>query len=180
MRDPLALLASPDARTCLLVAAPFLALWVLRSIYLSIDLIIARLFPHLAWEKQLGWLNLRAHRRAEAALRGLRHFLHAALAVALYGIIWSASGLHLFSTDPAEFLDSITKVSVLLFCLGFWAVYFGADLIPRLRRRRELESLQQFRAGETDATGAASHPSPRLGRAPLLDAKPSVRRRATR
>lgn len=144
----LATIAIPDVWTCLAFASPFLAgvavWWLLRRI----DQILNHLFPHWEWEKQLGWLNIRDERRADTILRWINHGLHALLAGALYGIVWGVQAVP--SVD--NWADALVmgrlalRGPVLLFCLGFWLIYLGCALIPKLRAQYEKEELEKFRA----------------------------------
>ena len=52
------------------------------------DRIIHHLFPDLEWEKSLGWLNIRAERRAKTAMRWIGYAIYAMLIASLYGIAW--------------------------------------------------------------------------------------------
>ena len=138
----------PSAWQCLTIAAPFLALAALRWVIHRVDRTVDRLFPHWEWERRLGWLNLRVQRRAEAVLRWIGYFLYALLAAALYGIIWAAPALGQFDhwNDPNFFSEISLKFSVFLVSLGFWLVYFGFELLPKLRRQHEADELEKFRS----------------------------------
>src|SRR5271170_3083270 len=97
---------------CFHFAAPFLAVAVLWWLIKRTDRVIHHLFPHLEWEKSLGWLNIRAERRANAALRWVGYGIYALLAVALYGIVWTAEGLRQLDnwSDPSVVGDLALRV----------------------------------------------------------------------
>jgi len=142
----------PSAGQCLTFAAPFLAVaavvWLLRRM----DQIIDHLFPHWEWEKQLGWLNIRAERQANAFLRWIGYFIYAALAMALYGIIWAAQVLSSLNgwSDPSALRDLLLCLPVLLVSVGFWLVYLGLSLIPKLREQYEKDELERFRVEQKE------------------------------
>lgn len=77
----------------LVCLAPVIAVGLALLLAYRIDRIINRLFPDLEWEKSLGWLNIRAERRANTALRWLGYAIYLLLGGALYGIAWAAAGL---------------------------------------------------------------------------------------
>ncbi len=135
-------------------AAPFLAVAAAWWLISRTDRILGRLFPHLEWEKSLGWLNIRAERRAKAALRWIGHGIYAMLAAALAGIVWAAEGLRALDNwpDPWVMGDLALRVPVLVICLGLWWFYLGCWLIPKLRAEREEAGLKKFRveAGEAE------------------------------
>ena len=83
----LAVIGIPDAWQCLIVVGPFFCIAVVWWFVNRLDQIIAYLFPHWEWEREMGWLNLRAERRADAFMRGLGYLFYGLLAVALYGIV---------------------------------------------------------------------------------------------
>ena len=145
-------IAIPDAWQCFIWLAPFVTL--AASIYLlrRMDLIMDRLFPHWEWERQLGWLNLAAQRRADRVLRWLGYFVYAVLGLTLLGIVWAAKGLSNFnnSDDPHVLLDLLIRIPVLLVSLLFWALYLGCELIPKLTGQYEEEELEKFRAEQAE------------------------------
>lgn len=143
----LADIAIPNLGECLVFAAPFVAVAVVWWLFDHVELIIHRLFPHQEWEKQLGWLNIRAERRVETTLRWIGYGIHALLAVALYGILWGAQAFPaLDHWNESPFIDNLAlRFPVLLACLGFWLVYFGCVLLPKLRHQYEKEELEKFR-----------------------------------
>ncbi|MCE0523176.1 MAG: hypothetical protein LV480_09730 [Methylacidiphilales bacterium] len=132
---------------CLVLAAPFVSIAALWWLINRTDQVIHYLFPHLEWEKSLGWLNIRAERRAKTALRWIGHAIYALLAVALYGIVWAAEGLRQLDhwSDPWVVGDLALRVPVLAICLGAWVLYLGGWLMPKLRAEREEAELKKFR-----------------------------------
>ena len=137
----------PTAGQCLAVAGPVASvgavLWFLRHG----DQLIARLFPHWEWERKLGWLNARATRRAETILRGVRHFGHACLLVALIGVLffaWLAGRPHNMDTADGIFLLAAEWIYFGA-CLVPWIYYFAAILWPRIMAEYEEEELMRYR-----------------------------------
>jgi hypothetical protein len=130
------------------VLAPVAALFALRWLWQNIDSLIRRFFPGQEWQRQLGWLNIRAERRASALLRWISYAAHTVLLFALAGIVWSAAGLGQLTEwrDPEALLRIENRLSILLVCGAVWAIYLGGDLLPRLRRDYEEEELEHFRA----------------------------------
>jgi len=128
--------------------APLLAVAALWWFVNRTDRIIGCLFPHLEWEKSLGWLNIRAERRANAALRWFGYGIQASLAVALYGIVWVAEGLQNVNDWPdlLNVNDLSLRIAVLILCIGMWVIFLGSWLIPKLRAEREEAELKRFRA----------------------------------
>src|SRR5277367_6697351 len=106
---------------CLNFAAPpFLTVAALWWLINRTDRIIHRLFPHLEWEKELGWLNIRAERRVRTALRWIGYCVYALLGAALYGIAWAAEGLQQIDNwpDPEVAGDLALRIPALGICLG--------------------------------------------------------------
>ena len=145
-------IAIPDAGQCIAWAAPFLVIAAAVCVLRRMDLIVDRLFPHWEWEKQLGWLNFTAHRRAEKVLRWFGYFIYAVLGMALFGIVWAAQGLASIRdlSDSSVMVELALRVPVLLACLGFWLVYLGCELLPKLRGQYEEEELIKFRAEQKE------------------------------
>jgi hypothetical protein len=152
---PGALPPSIIAETLLLMAwkavvclAPLLAVIAMGWLAFRTDRIIAWMYPDLEWEKSLGWLNIRAERRANMAMRWLGYAVYTVLLGALYMIAWAAVGLQGLAdvTDPLAAVDLAFRIPVLLMGLGAWIVYFGAWLIPKIRAEREEAGLKRFRA----------------------------------
>ena len=143
----------PDAWQCLHFAAPFITVAALWWLINQTDRIVNYLFPYLEWEKSLGWLNIQAERRAQAAMRWLGYGIYATLAAALLGIVWAAEGLQALDnwSDPWVMGDLALRVPVLGFCLGLWWFYLGCWLIPKLRAEREEAGYRKFRAEMEEA-----------------------------
>jgi hypothetical protein len=132
------------------VAAPILAVGFIWWLVNQTERIVHWLFPNLEWEHSLGWLNIRAQRRADAAMRWLGYVIYAILIGALYGIIWGAESLRDRAnwSDPWVMSDLMLRLPVLLLCLCIWCLYLGCGLLPNLRRQREKREwveLQRFR-----------------------------------
>jgi hypothetical protein len=145
---PLAAIAIPSAAQCFTVLAPIAAIALLYSILKGIDVFLAKMFPALEWQRNLGWFNIKAERKAASVLRVIGHIVLALLAVALYGIAWGAEGLRLLPrwTDPDTLAELDLRLPVLCASLSLVLLYFGIELLPRLRREYEEEDLQAFRA----------------------------------
>ena len=143
----------PGAWQCFVWTAPFLSVAAVWWLINRTDRIVNHLFPDLEWEKSLGWLNIRAERRANAALRWVGYGSYALLAVALVGIVWAAQGLQALDnwSDPWVMGDLSLRVPVLVICLGAWVLYLGCWLIPKLRAQREEAELKKFRAEAEEA-----------------------------
>jgi hypothetical protein len=131
--------------------APFLVVMASWWLVNRTDRIVQFIFPDLEWEHSLGWLNIRAARRARTALRWIGYFIYLLLACALLGITWSTEGLRESDgvVDASTIGSLLLNMAVLMVCLGFWFVYLGCGLVPSLRRQREREQLaglRRFRA----------------------------------
>jgi hypothetical protein len=159
---------------CLVCLAPLLVVLVMTWLAFRTDRIIAWLYPDLEWEKSLGWLNIRAERRATTALRWVGYAVHLALLGALYGVAWAAVGLQglIDATDPLAAVGLALRIPVLVLGLGAWLLYFGSWLIPRLRSEREEAELKRFRAKMDEAERERERNPPSRVKAPLL--KPRV------
>jgi len=154
-------------------AAPFLAIAAVWWLIHQTERLVHHLFPHLEWEKSLGWLNIRAERRVEAAMRWIGYGVYAILIVALYGIVWAAQGLQALDNlwDPWVMGDLALRVPVLFICLGVWFLYLGCGLIPKLRRQRERKEwaeLKRFREEAEEAEKERERHSPSRVKSPLL------------
>jgi hypothetical protein len=161
----LAEIGIPTAGECLLFLAPILGVCFIWWLLHSVDLLISKLFPALEWQRQLGWLNLRSERRAEAVLRWLGYLLYAALAVALAAIVWAAVGLRQLDnwSDPMVTADLALRVPTLVLSVAFWIFYLALALAPRLRREYEREELDQYRAEQAELENdPAPHPGSRV------------------
>jgi hypothetical protein len=129
------------------IVAVVVIIWLVRNCNEVID----RLFPHLEWERKLGWLNASADRRAKLILRGIHHFVHLFLALDLLAVLW-------FACQIGE-RDTETRVGVLILAGDF--VYLGAvlspclyyfivELGPRLQGEFEAQELARYRAENPD------------------------------
>jgi hypothetical protein len=149
---PVLALFVPTATQCLTVAGPFLGVFALAWLVRHGDELVEEIFPHWRWERQLGWLNLRAYRRAESVLRWIRHFVHAGLLFALVGILWNASVLGNFDQwdDSTAVGYFFLHLSILLVCVAVWIVYLATVLAPKIRAEYEREELERFRRENPD------------------------------
>ncbi len=163
----LAELVFPDAEHFISWAAPILVLGAIWCLIRRTDQIIHYLFPNLEWEKELGWLNIRAERRANAGVRLVGYGVYVVLIGALAGILWGAEGLQQLDnwSDPRVMGDLALCVPVLFFCLGLWMLYLGLWLVPKLRAHRDEAAFQKFRAEMKEAEkeeGAESNSPSRI------------------
>lgn len=166
-------IAIPDASQCLLFAAPFLGGIALYWLFQRSDRLINWIFPNWTWEKELGWLNIRANRQAETALRWIGYAFYALLALTLYGIVWGSSAFaDLVQESPDTVAEGVGKLSVLLICIGIWLVYFGFELIPKLQNQYEEEELEKYRAEHSDSADDEDHPPKSASRWGLSKSKP--------
>ncbi len=164
---PEAVIAIPSASQCFMVLAPVAGIALFYAIVQSIDRVLAKAFPGLEWQRNLGWFNIKAERRAATVLRWLGHGVMALMAGALYGIVWVAEGLRLLPrwTDPDALAELDFRLPVLVTGLGFILFYMGAALLPRLQREYEEEDLEAFRAERAAFEEEQSGQEPsRLGR----------------
>jgi hypothetical protein len=183
---PFAIIAIPTAGQCLMLLAPVAAVVLVRWVLGGIDQVIHRLFPSLEWHRELGWLNIRAERRAAAFFRWLNYAVYAALALALAGIVWGAIGIREIWqwSDPYVLGRLALRLPVLVTCLGLWLLYLGAELGPKLRREYEEEELEKFReqlaAQEEDGgkpAGPRHQAAPQLWtKSPLIQQRPRSQR----
>ncbi len=129
-------------------APPFVVLAVLAALVVRTDRIVQRVFPDLEWERNLGWLNIRAERRARRALRWVGYGIVVLLLDALVGILWSARGFPALAdwSDPWVMGELALRVPALGLCLLVWVIYLGCGLLPRLRCEREEAAFRKFRA----------------------------------
>jgi hypothetical protein len=143
----------PDARQCFVWAAPFLAIAAIWWLVDRTDRIVNHLYPDLEWEKSLGWLNIRAERRANAAMRWVGYGIYVLLIDALVGIVWAAEGLPALDnwSDPWVMGDLALRIPALVICLGIWVLYLGCGLMPKLRARREAAAWKRLRAEAEEA-----------------------------
>lgn len=149
---PLAVIGIPNAKVILVLAAPILTFYAMRWLARRTEEIIPRLFPHWEWEKNLGWLNITAERRANTFFRWLGYLVYATLAGALYGIVWSAEGFSQVDnwSDPYVASDLAVRMPVLLVSMGIWLFYLGGGLIPKLQKEYEEEELEKFRVEQAE------------------------------
>jgi hypothetical protein len=160
----LASIGVPTAAQCLRVLGPVGGVFFLWWIARNTDHVIHRLFPTLEWQKQLGWLDLRAERRAAAVFRWISYSIYAALVLALGGIVWSADLLAQLSDDAAMNVPAIFSIlPIMLLSTAIWAAYFAWGLFPKLRHDYERQELERFRAetappAEEDASLRNSSP----------------------
>src|SRR5271170_8005730 len=121
------------------LVAAFISACVTWRIISEADRIVAWLLPDYEWEKSMGWLNITATKRAEAGLRWIGYVVCAVLALALYGIVWSAEGLRGLDQwfEPDRLSTIALHVPVLMTSLAIWFFYFAFGLMPRIRRERE-------------------------------------------
>jgi len=155
----LAVIGIPTIAQCLTILAPILGVLGLYWVTRNADWIIDTLFPEWDWEKRLGWINFRVTRRADALWRWLSYAVYALLACALYGITWGATAFaDLDLWTPQSVADGMGKLVVLILSLGLFFLYFGCELIPKLRRQYEKEALDQYRANHPEPEDDPSSP----------------------
>jgi hypothetical protein len=129
-------------------ATPVLVLAALAWIVSRTDRIIGTVMPDLEWERSLGWLNIRAERRASRAMRWVSYGVILLLIDALVILYWCAKGLPDLSTwsDPWVMGDLALRVPLMGLCLMIWVIYLGLGLLPRVRTDRETAAFKKFRA----------------------------------
>jgi len=178
-----AAIAIPTAWQCFMVLGPLAGLMLLYWLFTHVDRIIHRLFPSLEWNRELGWLNIRAERRATAFFRWLHYVVYAGLAAALAGIVWSAIALREVWqwSDPMVLGNLLLRLPVLVGCLALWIIYLGLELVPKLRREYEAEELENFRAAMAEAEqeehrGPRHQPTQIWSKSPLPQQRPNSRR----
>jgi hypothetical protein len=162
----LASIGVPTAAQCLRGLGPIAGVFFLWWLVRNIDHVIRKLFPNLEWQMQLGWLNIRAERRATALFRWISYAIYAALVLALGGIVWGATLLTQLSDDAIANVPTIFSIlPILLISFAIWIAYFAWSLFPKLRRDYEHEELERFRAEthppleEDPASRTSSHSS---------------------
>jgi hypothetical protein len=164
-----------------------LALLVART-----DRILHAVFPDLEWERSLGWLNIKAERRASRAMRWVNYGVILLLVDALVIFYWGAKGLPDLSTwnDPWVCGDLVLRVPLMALCLFIWVVYLGLGLVPRVRAEREAAAFRKFRAqilaadeekralqemGKAEPRGKVELPKPRVdGTKPATPTTPTT------
>jgi len=141
-------MAIPNPELLIVYGGPVLVVLALWWLAERTDRIINYLFPHLEWEKSLGWLNIKAERRAKAALRWIGYAFYLLLAGLLYAIVRLADAFPPLSewSDPQVLGDLVLEIPALVVCLGIWLLYLGGVLLPRLRTDSEEAGLKKFRA----------------------------------
>ncbi len=172
--------ARPYLQDVLGFATPVIVVAALGWLASSTDRIMNAIFPDLEWERKLGWLNIRAERRAERALRWVGCGVVALLLIALMGILWAAKGMPRLAdwSDPWVMGNLALRVPVLGLCLLAWIIYLGLSLLPRLRADREETAYQKFRAKlktdgeerEVEAPSRLHAPLPK----PRTDPQPAI------
>jgi hypothetical protein len=132
----------------LVFAAPVLVLGVLAWIVSRTDRIMHSVFPDIEWERNLGWLNIRAERKADRAMRWVGYGVIVLLLDSLVGILWAAKGLPRLAdwSDPWVMGVLALRVPAGALCLLIWVIYLGLGLLPRLRAEREMKAFRKFRA----------------------------------
>ena len=128
-------------------ATPVLVLAALWWVVSRTDRIIGAVLPDLEWERSLGWLNIRAERRASRAMRWVSFGVIVMLIDALVILFWCAKGLPDLSTwsDPWVMGDLTWRVPLMGLCLLIWMIYLGLGLLPRVRADREAAAFKKFR-----------------------------------
>ena len=141
-------MAIPDPWQCLVWAAPFLAVIAAWWIINRTEQIAHFIFPDLEWEKSLGWLNIKAERRAKTAIRWLGYLIYLLLAAVLYAIIRLADGFPALDAwpDPRIVDDLALRIPALVVCVGAWLLFLGCWLLPKIRSDREEAELRKYRA----------------------------------
>jgi len=132
----------------LLFAAPVFVVGIVWWLIGRTDRIVHHVFPYLEWEQSLGWLNIKAERRAKMGMRVLRVVVYIMLFDALFGIVWGAKGLqHLDNwSDPWVMGELALRVPALCFCLAIWVLYLGTYVFPRIRAEREAADWKKIQA----------------------------------
>jgi hypothetical protein len=132
----------------LLLCAPALAVAALWWLANRADQVMNYLFPNLEWEHSLGWLNIRAEKRAKAALRWIGFGLYLLLGAALLAIVTSVKGLQETENllDPNSIGYVLLWIGTIFVCLSAWVLFLGVWLFPKIRARREIAELKVFRA----------------------------------
>jgi hypothetical protein len=146
-------MAIPDPRLLIVHGGPVLAILALWWLVNRTDRIVNFLFPNLEWERSLGWLNIKAERRARTAVRWLGYAFYLLLAALLYAIVRIADAFPPLDTwsDPDVLGSLILEMTALFVCLGIWLLYLGGVLMPKLRSEREEAELRRFRAQMEEA-----------------------------
>jgi hypothetical protein len=146
-------LAIPDPAGLLPIAGPILAVAVMWWLVSRTDQIIHFLFPSLEWERSLGWFNIKAEKRALAAVRWMGYLIQFGLAGLLYLVVRLADTFPDLGDwpDPSITADLLVRIPALVACFGIWAIYLGCYVLPKIRTEREVAELNRFRT-EMEAT----------------------------
>jgi len=144
----LAEIALPPTTDLLAFAGPVIVLAALALLVARTERIMHAVLPDLEWERNLGWLNIRAERRANRAMRWVGYGVVVLLLDALIGILWAAKGLPRLAdwSDPWVMGELALRVPAGAFCLLIWIIYLGLGLLPRLRAERDAVAYKKFRA----------------------------------
>ncbi len=140
-------LALPSWHDVSTFAAPVLVLAALAWVVSRTDRIVATAMPDLEWERSLGWLNIKAEKRASRAIRWVGYGVMVLLVDALVILFWAAKGLPDLSdwNDPWVMGDLALRVPVMVLCVMIWVIYLGLGLVPRVRAEREAAAYKKFR-----------------------------------
>jgi hypothetical protein len=161
--------ALPAPHDALVFAVPVLALAGLGWLISRTDRILHAIFPDVEWERNLGWLNIRAERRASRAMRWVGYGVVALLVDSLAVALWAVRGLPRLAdwSDPWVMGELALRVPLLGLCLLIWVIYLGLGLLPRLRAEREAAAYKKFRAAlQAEQEERAQEAPPRV-HAPL-------------
>ena len=141
-------IALPSWHDTVAFATPVLVLAALAWVVLRTDTIVQTVFPDLEWERSLGWLNIKAEKRASRAMRWVGYGVVVMLVDALVILFCAMKGLPDLSnwSDPWVMGDLALRVPVIAFCLLIWVIYLGLGLLPRVRAEREAAAYKKFRA----------------------------------
>jgi len=160
----LAEIVVPSPEQMLVFAAPIITIAALWWLISRTERVVHHMFPYMEWEHSLGWLNIKAERRANMAMRFVRFALYVMLFDALFGIVWGAKGLRLLAnwSDPWVFGDLALRVAALCFCLAIWVVYLGTYVFPRIRAEREAADWKKVQAEMKEDEEARKAQEPHL------------------
>ena len=149
----LAEIALPSWHDLVAFAMPVLFLAGLAFLVFRTDQIVQVVFPDLEWERSLGWLNIKAEKRASRAMRWVGYGVIVLLVDALVILFCAVKGLPDLSNwaDPWVMGDLALRVPAIGFCLLIWVIYLGLVLLPRVRAEREAAAYKKFRAKITAA-----------------------------
>jgi signal transduction histidine kinase len=136
-----------------MIVGPLLAAIGAWFLIARTDRMVHFMFPHLEWEHTLGWLNIKAERRANTALRWMRYGINILLFDALVIMIWTAQDFPNLAdgTDSPELFQAAWRAALIVFCFVIWVLYLGCVLLPRARVAREQAALAKYRAEAEEA-----------------------------